>query len=481
MDLYNTDIYIQWENANGDQGLAKEWVRDIETYDDYMVFGWVLGDLITKIPGILKFSVRFVKTSQKDGSEEKVITYSLSTLTAQAMINQALDLPIGTADDDLNNILAGNFKNTTTQTDSEIRVFKFVYNFDNLIAEDESNLDKNAQVISADLIDGKLELMVSAYIEPGTLVYNLYKQTGDTPEPNGADREDKVAMDFDYKITPDKAVQIDKVYYKLINGNYVQATLNEMGGESAAIPAGTYYEKYGIYTLDAEHKVGDETLTGYYYATAVGKTADNTESSPMVSTYRVKLSPPEKAIIDGEHEIGGKAINETINVIANIPANNTAEYLWSIKKYGETDYSTPITIDTAEYKPTEEALYKVEIKTTRNLDSVIADDNIVYCVTNKPNAATDIEILTNGGSFIGPATIGPQASYVPENAIALYGLTYQWYKVSYNDEGVEITTKIEGAIEDRYLAETGEYRCEITATYNGLSDSYMTNIFDVNE
>ena len=63
MDLYNTDIYIQWENANGDQGLAKEWVRDIETYDDYMVFGWVLGDLITKVPGTLKFSVRFVKTS----------------------------------------------------------------------------------------------------------------------------------------------------------------------------------------------------------------------------------------------------------------------------------------------------------------------------------------------------------------------------------------------------------------------------------
>ena len=91
------------------------------------------------------------------------------------MINQALDLPIGTANDDLNNILASNIKKTTTQTDSEIRVFKFVYNFDNLIAEDKSNFDENAKVISADLVNGKLELMVSAYVEPGTLIYNLYK------------------------------------------------------------------------------------------------------------------------------------------------------------------------------------------------------------------------------------------------------------------------------------------------------------------
>ena len=481
MDLYNTDIYIQWENANGDQGLAKEWVRDIETYDDYMIFGWVLGDLITKVPGILKFSIRFVKTAQQDGSEEKIITYSLNTLTAQAMINQALDLPIGTADDNLNAILAGNFKNTTTQTDSEIRVFKFVYNFDNLIAEDKNNLNESTQVISADLIDGKLELMVSAYIEPGTLVYNLYKQTGSVPEPNGADKEDKVAMSFDYKLTPDKAVQFDKVYYKLVNGNYVQATLNEMGGESAAIPTGTYYEKYGVYTLDAEHKVGDETLTGYYYATAVGKTADNTESSPMVSTYRVKLSPPEKATIDGAHKIGGKVVNETIDVAANIPANNNVEYLWSMKKYGEADYSAPVTIAETNYTPVEEALYKVEIKTTRNLDSVIADDNIVYCVTDKPNAATDIEILTNGGTFIYPATIGPQATYIPENAIAPYSLTYQWYKVSKGEENAEILTLIEGATESRYSAEIGQYRCEISAIYNELSDSYMTNIFKVTE
>lgn len=179
MDLNNTDIYIQWENANGDQGLAKEWVRDIETYDDYMVFGWVLGDLITKVPGTLKFSVRFVKTQQKEaGSEEKVITYSLNTLTAQAMINSSLDLAIGTANDDLNNILAGNFENTTTVTDNEIEIFKFVYNFDDLLTKG-ATLNESASVISADLDEeGNLVLLVSAYVDLGTLSYKLYKQNG---------------------------------------------------------------------------------------------------------------------------------------------------------------------------------------------------------------------------------------------------------------------------------------------------------------
>lgn len=479
MDLYNTDIYIQWENANGDAGFAKEWVRDIHTYDDYMIFGWVLGDLITSVPGILKFSVRFIKTNQKEGTDEKVITYSLNTLTAQAMINSSLDHALTTANDSLNNILAGNFKNTTTQTDSEIRVFKFVYNFDNLIAEDKSNFDETSSIISADLINGQLELLVSAYIEPGTLTYNLYKQIGDSPEPNGTDRDDKVAMTFDYKLTPDKAVQLDKVYYILENGNYKQARLEDMGGQNAAIPIGKYYEKYGKYVLSADTKINDESLTGYYYATAVGKTADNTESSPMVSDYRVLLSPPEKAIINGDVEIGGKETGVALTVEATIPEHNTPTYKWFIKKYTDENYIASTTEETNVFTPTEEALYKVEVWTTRNLDSIKADNDVVYTVTNRPNAETDINIVSDGGSFYA-GTIGPRASYAPLNAIADYSLAYQWYKVVRDEEDNEIEPVIiDGANKSTYDAEPGEYRCDITAIYNGLSDTYRTKIFSV--
>ena len=48
MDLNNTQIYIQWKNSQGDEGISKEWVRDIETFDNFLIFGWVLGDGIVK-------------------------------------------------------------------------------------------------------------------------------------------------------------------------------------------------------------------------------------------------------------------------------------------------------------------------------------------------------------------------------------------------------------------------------------------------
>ena len=395
------------------------------------------------------------------------------------MINQALDLPIGTADDELNNILAGNFKNTTTQTDSEIRVFKFVYNFDNLITEDKSNFNETTSVISADLVDGQLELLVSAYIEPGTLTYNLYKQIGDSPEPNGTDRDDKVIMTFDYKPTPDKAVQLDKVYYILENGDYKQALLEDMGGQNAAIPVGKYYEKYGKYVLSADTKINDESLTGYYYATAVGKTADNTESSPMVSNYKVLLSPPEKAVINGNTEIGEKETGVELTVEVTIPEHNIPTYKWFVKKYTDENYIASTVEEANIFTPAEEAFYKVEVWTTRNLDSVKADNDIVYIVTNKPNAETDISIVSDGGSFYA-GTIGPRASYVPLNAIADYSLAYQWYKVARDEEDNEIEPIIiDGANKSTYDAEPGEYRCDITAIYNGLSDTYRTKIFSV--
>lgn len=71
MDLNTTDIYIQWENSDGEPGFSKEWVRDIYTYDDYLVFGWVLGDTMINKPGTIKFSVRFIKT--KGEGDQKVV------------------------------------------------------------------------------------------------------------------------------------------------------------------------------------------------------------------------------------------------------------------------------------------------------------------------------------------------------------------------------------------------------------------------
>lgn len=480
MDLNNTDIYIQWENAEGDQGLAKEWVRDIETYDDYMVFGWVLGDLITKVPGTLKFSVRFVKTQQKEaGSDEKMITYSLNTLTAQAMINSSLDLAIGTANDELNNILAGNFENTTTVTDNEIEIFKFVYSFDNLL-ENGATLNESASVISADLDDeGNLILLVSAYVDLGTLSYKLYKQNGTHPDPNGADESLQKDMTEHYDFTADKNIVADKTYYKKVGETYTPAFLTELGGIGAEIPEATLYERFGKYVLSADNKVvANNSITGYYYATATSITPNEMESAPLISARKVLLSPPEKAEFNGDINIGGKEINKDVLVPdITIPEHNTVEYIWSVKKYNDKEFTIIPEAVEEYYAPTEEGFYGVKVKTTRNLDSVITDEQLVYCATRAPRA-DDITLGSIASSYKEGSILIINATFELANAIAPLSLTYQWYSIT-NTEGVEVKTIIEGATNNEYQAAAGEYRCEVTAHYNGLTYTKSTDIYKV--
>ena len=485
MDLYNTDIYIQWENADGTlSGLSKEWVRDIETFDDYMVFGWVLGKDITATPGTLKFSVRFIKTiPASEGSDTKIINYSLNTLTAQAMINTALNFDIGTADDSLNNILAGNFENTTTQTDTTILVFKYVYEFNNLLQKDEEGkiLNLKDNIISADLVEKnghkELQVKVSAYADKGTMSYRLYKQIGNEPSLD-TDKEYYVDMitENNYIETEDTHFQNDKVYYifNTVTSSYEPYSVE--GSIGLPIPKGEgntiYYELYGTYTLDAEHKITEDSITGYYYTTATTITSDGSESSPLISSRRILLSPPQKATFkkDTNIEITGNAVGTALLPEVITVEQDTKEYVWYNKKYNEEQYKL-IKTTTSEFTPEEEAYYLVKVKTTRNLDSTITNDGLVYCVTVPP---TQDEIIVgnngNGATYPLGTPIGPMAKYAPTNPLNdEYTLTYQWYKDS------EILI---GATGPQYTpSEAGNYHCVITAHYNDLTVSKETGIF----
>lgn len=139
VDLNNTDIYIQWQyinsqNKNVEQGISHEWVRDIESEDDYLIFGWVLGGRITEEAGSLQFSVRFIRGQKDDDKNITNISYSLSTLTATVMINPGLNYDIDTPGmvETLDDIISSNFIDTTTKTDSEIDVFRYVWDLDRL-------------------------------------------------------------------------------------------------------------------------------------------------------------------------------------------------------------------------------------------------------------------------------------------------------------------------------------------------------------
>lgn len=455
-----------------------------------MVFGWVLGEEITNAPGPLKFSVRFVKTVKKypddATSNEKIVKYNLGTLTAQAVINQSLNFPIGTADDSLNNILAGNFENTTTETDTTILIFKFVYNFNNLLADGGV---ENDNIISADLNENNELLMkVSAYADKGTMSYRLYKQKGIETDLEGEDKELFTKMETKFDETPDSYFQDNKLYYlakksepdltKKEDFEIAIITEDEVG---LPIPSGEkYYEEYGIYILKENNKIKTEPITGYYYATASAITSDGAETSPLISNKKVLLSPPEKATLDTtkqEAYIDGKEIN-TVLTPEFIKKTGKTSYVWSIKKYNQEDYVLLTTIENDNnYTPEEEGYYSVRVKTDRNLDSVLSDDEVIYCVTKKPTEA-EINIRNMDGvdKLEENPSFGPMALYTPINPLNDdYGLLYQWYKIVNGTEEA-----IAGATGAKYSpSEIGEYKCKVTAYYNKLTATKETGLFVV--
>ena len=171
-------------------------------------------------------------------------------MNAQALINPALDFDVNTLayDDTLNNILASNFQNTNTKTDSDISVFKYIHDFDELIGGVPI---EGTNIISADLNeDGQLQLLISAYANIGILSYYLYKQVGNEVDYRNADKTTKTAMTIIYEKTKDTAVQSNKKYYTDTNGTL--ATGLQVG---QVINPDDYYEAYGSYILSVDSKL----------------------------------------------------------------------------------------------------------------------------------------------------------------------------------------------------------------------------------
>lgn len=488
MDLNTADIYIQWENSNGDKGISKEWVRDIDTFDDFMVFGWVLGNNITKSSGTIRFSIRFIKTKQGQTPDEKIVTYSFSTLNAQALINPALDFDVNTLayDDTLNNILASNFQNTNTKTDSDISVFKYIHDFNELTGGVPI---EGTNIISADLNEeGQLQLLISAYANIGTLSYYLYKQIGNEVDYRNADKTTKTAMTVVYENTKDTSVQSNKKYYTDIKGTL--ATGLQVG---QVINPDNYYEAYGSYILSVDSKLTidkDNTkeqlpLTGTYYGAAVATTPDESQSSPLISNFKVVLLSPTPAVIKTPLENFGIENNTTITPEIEVATGNEPAYKWFKKVYNSDEFIKIENRTGATCLADGEGIYKLQVITTRNTDSVTCKDEPIFYVTDRPKAE-QINIPTGARDYIINSPMPVRATYTPPNQLpgTSYDLTYQWeVQTKEGETSSEIRYEIIPNATESKLVPTipGIYRCAVTATYNELSATKYTETYTASE
>lgn len=264
IDLNNTTIYIQWQYTSAEtklpvQGISQEWVRDIESEDDYLIFGWTLGGKITAQAGTLQFSVRFLNGTRK-GEVFETVSYSLSTLTTTVLINAGLDFDVEELiPETFDEIIAANYVPTTSATDSEIRLFRYVKEFfDSSALSPEEN---NTKLITRDLQqDGKLPIELSAYVSPlqdnrgDVIEYFIYKQTGEKPNEN-QDLKTRQTMNIIYEPTSDNTYQANgfKIYYI---DNYVKTEVTE-----STYQPKTYYKQINddkgntIYVLEEEDAV----------------------------------------------------------------------------------------------------------------------------------------------------------------------------------------------------------------------------------
>jgi len=100
MDLANDNmnIIIQWEakdaNRQTIRGISRNFGKDIESVPGKIIFGWPISSELTKVPGSVRFAVRFYQLSEanaEDPEEERTLVYSLATLPADVVINATLD------------------------------------------------------------------------------------------------------------------------------------------------------------------------------------------------------------------------------------------------------------------------------------------------------------------------------------------------------------------------------------------------------
>lgn len=99
-DLYDKDIFVQWEAPNGDKGLSVTINKTLNYKAGKVVFGWPITQEMTKNSGNLKFAVRFYARG-KDDNDNPILTYSFGTLVSTIKINSGLEFDI--ADPDLIN------------------------------------------------------------------------------------------------------------------------------------------------------------------------------------------------------------------------------------------------------------------------------------------------------------------------------------------------------------------------------------------
>ena len=296
VDLNTRHIYIEWELPDGTKGISRDYLRDVQSQKDKLIFGWLIDDDLTKQVGTIRFAVRFVEWADRQDqsntpSQGTGLEYSFSSLPATVTISNSLNYSLFEDDEAL-----AYYK--TADTDSAAYTLKFY-----LEDSEPDSADETAPQL-ADTPYFVIDLDAGANVPTEAVPYYTRNLNGGgkgqehgtlelIAEASSTD-SGSISYMFGYKSQPDsgtdglvtrtKFIEVDEpdnpevTYYKKENnGAFVAVTADEIAAASSSVQ---FYERVAYTVVDA---------AGYYYVNArnrvAGKKTNTADSTILYIPY----------------------------------------------------------------------------------------------------------------------------------------------------------------------------------------------------
>ena len=526
-DLYGKDIFIQWRapadtEGKRQEGVSVPWVIDIETVPGYIVFGWPLASEITKRPGNLDFAVRFYTYNE----DEKKITYSFSTLTATALIKEALNYNLedmlldGTGIVDSNDLIINRLVNSDvfdpslpdplepTLIDDIVTAF----NKESQLDEDGEKTIYNVYLTNPDTgeeTDGSYKVQATSD-DSGTIGYTWIKKNLD-----GDLVQNSLTSGIKYYQVDDAEYNSNKIYYtksESMEGVYEPFVFSEEipDLDTAAGMGITLYERFSEATLNS---TGND-VTGSYQVritNRVGRKTNRIYGNIALIQGPVAPEITKDITVDSTGIFSDQDNTLNISVTANTDEHSYVTYVWQKAAAPEGPYSDLYTSQVGQYAimgddygeaNDGDGYYRVHIRSKLNsvIEEVTGESlrvthaalpvSIEVSASDLPNQAYDINKPIS-------VTATPDTN---EKRTAADTITYQWYR--YNGTNDELVGDFNDASTGNYLTkendiklenantasitipntaanENGYYFCEVTNHYNGTTAVKCSSFFNV--
>lgn len=439
-DLNNTQIYIMWENAQGQKYFDSAYLPDVTTETDKIIFGWGIGEEITRTPGNIKFSVVFIDgrliAAENVLIDIESLDYRLSTLPTTISVNTGLnfDLNIGVGLIDSTAELHSRIKSVKPIGDVIPAPVPVMYSYNGY------DWSKSETYELSDLIDNvstaSVETALTALAYPsegaGIISYEWFKGEKEDPTP--------MLGGYSY-LKYIGAKQEGRTYYTL-EGQAEYRIVSSSDDWDALSADGKIFERVGFcevnepgkYFVKVTNKAGRSfsELTPNGEVIIPGPTA--------LSEVSITVKNGDEIFVDGEELV----------LVANVVGaddKDTLHYLWS-------DGS-----EEAELKIKSAGVYSVEVWSSRNggttlTDKVNATINIYAAAINPVNveltaseyvaAGSNIALLTDEKNLVLSVKCDP---------VEVGEIKFEWY----DEDGALV-----GSTDTYQPQDTGVYRVVVT-------------------